>query len=96
MLLDVTNARLIEALEQSTGVGRRAQQVGRLLQRSVVVDGDQHRVAALGRDLDRHAVLVHLLDQGKQVLPRFAGGDGHDGLPLSDWYEKWYHAVLDP
>ncbi len=89
MLFTLSIERLPEALEQATGVGRNTEQVGRLLKSVVVHPGHEDGIAPLRGDLDRLAVVVHLLDQREEVLPRLASGYRHGPL-LSDWYVIWY------
>src|SRR5271166_3654641 len=89
MLVTLSIDRLSEALEQATGIGRNTKQVSRLLKRVVVRSRHEDGIAPLRGDLDRLAVVVHLLDQREKALPRFARGYGHSRL-LSHWYVIWY------
>src|ERR1039457_3955843 len=93
MLFTLSFERLSEALEQATGVGRNTEQVRRLLECVVVHSGHEDGIAPLRGDLDRLAVVVHLLDQAEEVLSRLARGYRHGRL-LSDWYIIWYQCAL--
>jgi hypothetical protein len=78
VLFALSGEGLLQALDQSLGIRRRAQEVCGLL-KSVVVDaGEQDRVAAPRGDLDRRAVAIDPLDQLEQVLTGFARGDGYE------------------
>jgi len=46
--------------------------VGRLLEGQVVRPRNEHGIPSIGGDLDRPAVVVHLLDQGEEVFPGLA------------------------
>src|ERR1700759_859363 len=83
-------------IEQTTRVRGRAEEIGRLLPRGVIVGRHQHRVAALGGDLDRRSVIVDLLDQREQGPPRLASCDRHLYRSFV-WYRILYHgARLSP
>src|SRR5438132_4290736 len=86
----LTGAGLGHAFEKPPGVGGNPQQEGGFYQGVVIGAREQDRVPALGRDLDRLAVVVHLLDEAKQVLPSLACSDRH-GHSSIDWYRIWYH-----
>jgi len=58
---------LRQAFQQAPGVGRHPEKERCLHERVVVGSGQQHGVAALGRDLDGLAVVVDLLDEGEQI-----------------------------
>src|SRR5258708_23026250 len=81
----LTGGGLGEACEEPPGVGGNPQQEGGLHQGVVVVAREQDRVPALGLDLDRLAVVVHLLDEAEQVLPSLACSDRHRHSSI-DWY----------
>src|SRR5581483_1166291 len=84
------------SLEQSTGVDRRAQQIGTFAKCGVVLGGDQDGIVVLGDDLDGVVVLVDLLDQRKQPLACLARGDRHDSKPFKWWYKIVYHLRARP
>src|SRR6202050_4556582 len=75
---------VLVGLEQPTGVGRRAQQIGALAQGGVVFGRDQDGIAVLGDDLDGVVVFVDLLDQREEFFACLARGDRHDGQPSDD------------
>src|SRR5438067_13070466 len=83
MLFTLSRPRLLQALDQALGIGRNAQQVCRLLQRLVVGAGEKHGISPARCDLDRRPVVIDLLDEREQVLPRLARGDRHPALPLA-------------
>jgi len=69
--------RLPEALEQASGIGRNTEQVGRFLKRVVVHSGHEDCVAPLRGDLNGLTIVVHLLNEGEEVLSRFACCESH-------------------
>jgi hypothetical protein len=72
-----TGVGLGQALEKSTGIGWRPQQLGSLVKCIKISARHQDRVSSLRRDLDWFAVFVHLLNERKKVLSSFACGNGH-------------------
>jgi hypothetical protein len=63
--LPFAGTRLLQTLQEAPNVGRRPQEVGGLDESPVIVEADEHRITALGRDLDRVAIFVDVLDQGR-------------------------------
>lgn len=77
MLLALAAVDLVQAFQKSPGVSWRAQQMRGLLQRVEIGTGEQDGVTLAGRNLDRRAVVVDLLDERKEVLACVGSGDCH-------------------
>src|ERR1700733_12016267 len=80
MLSRLAALRCLGGIKQTARVRRRAEQIGRLLPGGVIVGRYEHGVAALGRDLDRGAIVVDLLDQREQRPSRLTSCDRHRHL----------------
>jgi hypothetical protein len=75
--LELPLSRLIQALEESLSIGRRAKQVGSLGERVVINPRHQNRIAPLRGDLNGLTIVVHLLNEGEEVLSRLACCESH-------------------
>jgi hypothetical protein len=87
--------RRVGSVQQAPRVGRRTEQVRRFLPSLIVFRGDEHRVAALGGDLDRRSVVVDLFDQGNSrlraslaVIATFASLLGRPERQYWIWYDR--------
>ena len=72
MLEALSITSLGKALQQPASIGGDPKQPGGLLQSIEVGPREQHRVTTLGRDLYGLPVVVDLLDQWEEALPRVA------------------------
>src|SRR6185437_6036229 len=92
MLGRLAPCRRLGGVQKSACVGRRPEQVCRLLPGGVLVGRHQHGVPALGRDLDGCPVVVDLLDEREQRSTGFACSDRHAVVLLRFiWYQISYH-----
>ena len=60
---NLTAPGALASVQQTTGIGRRAEQVGRLLPFRVLIGGHQDGIAMTRNDLDRITIRIHPLDE---------------------------------